>query len=70
VPRGFDPEHPRAELLKMKGLHVGREFAPARWLATRAACDRVVDTWRAAAPVNRWLDKHVGPSTQAPPEPD
>jgi uncharacterized protein (TIGR02453 family) len=70
VPRGFDADHPRAELLKMKGIHVGRQFAPARWLGTRAAYDRIVDTWRAAAPVNRWLDKHVGPSTQAPPEPD
>lgn len=70
VPRGFDADHPRAELLKMKGIHVGREFAPARWLGSRAAYDRIVDTWRAAAPVNRWLDKNVGPSTQAPPEPD
>jgi len=70
VPRGFDAEHPRAELLKLKGLHIGRSFPPARWLGTRAALDRIVETWRAPAEVNRWFDKHVGPSTQAPPEPD
>ncbi len=70
APRGFPPDHPRVELLRMKGMHVGREFAPARWLATPAALERIVKTWRAAAPVNRWLDRHVGPSTLAPPEPD
>ena len=70
VPRGFDPEHPRGELLRYKGLHVGKQFSPARWLHSRAAIDRILATWRAAAPVNRWLDRHVGPSTEAPPEPD
>ena len=29
-----------------------------------------VTAWRDAAPVNRWLDRNVGPSTLAPPEPD
>lgn len=70
VPRGFDPEHPRGELLRNKGLHVGKQFPTARWLHSAAALDRILTTWRAAAPVNRWLDRHVGPSTEAPPEPD
>lgn len=70
VPRGYDAEHPRADLLRHKGMHVGRTFAPARWLATAAALDRIVTTWRDAQPVNRWLDRHVGPSTTAPPEPE
>jgi uncharacterized protein (TIGR02453 family) len=69
VPRGFDPDHPRAELLKMKGVHVGKAFGAPRWLHGRGALDRIVTVWRDAAPVNRWLDRHVGPSTAPPPEP-
>ena len=70
APRGFDPDHPRVDLLRMKGVHVGRTFGSPRWMHTAAAADRVVTAWRDAAPVNRWLDRNVGPSTLAPPEPD
>jgi uncharacterized protein (TIGR02453 family) len=70
APRGFDPEHPRGDLLRMKGIHVGRTFGTPRWLHTKAAADRITTAWRDAGPVNRWLDRHVGPSTLAPPEPD
>jgi uncharacterized protein (TIGR02453 family) len=70
VPRGFDADHPRAELLKHKGMHVGREFGAPKWLQSAGAAERIMAVWRDAAPVNRWLDRHVGPSTLAPPEPD
>ncbi|HUI49132.1 MAG TPA: DUF2461 domain-containing protein [Acidimicrobiia bacterium] len=70
APRGIDPDHPRAELLRMKGIHVGRSFGAPRWLHTAGASERILGAWRDAAPVNRWLDHHVGPSTLAPPEPD
>jgi uncharacterized protein (TIGR02453 family) len=70
APRGFDPEHPRAGLLRMKGMHVGRSFGTPRWLHTKAAAERIITAWRDAGPVNRWLDRHVGPSTLAPAEPD
>lgn len=70
VPRGFEPDHPRADLLRLKGMHVGREFGAPKWLHTAAALDKIVTAWRDAKPVNRWLDRHVGPSTVAPPEPD
>ena len=70
APRGIDPDHPRVELLRMKGIHVGRTFGAPRWIHTAAAADRVVAAWRDAGPVNRWLDRNVGPSTLAPPEPD
>jgi uncharacterized protein (TIGR02453 family) len=69
APRGYPKDHPRIELLRNKGLTVGRSFVPARWMHTRAAYDRIVGVWRDAAPVNRWLDRHVGPSTVAPREP-
>jgi uncharacterized protein (TIGR02453 family) len=70
APRGYPPDHPRVELLRMKGMHVGRTFGAPAWVHTSRALDRIVTAWRDAAPVNRWLDKHVGPSTLAPPEPD
>ena len=70
APRGFEPDHPRVDLLRMKGVHVGRTFGAPRWMHTAAAANRVVTAWRDAAPVNRWLDRNVGPSTLAPPEPD
>lgn len=70
APRGIDPDHPRVELLRMKGIHVGRPFGAPRWLHTPGASERVVAAWRDAAPVNRWLDRNVGPSTLAPAEPD
>jgi uncharacterized protein (TIGR02453 family) len=70
VPRGYDADHERAELLRQKGIHVGRSYPPAKWLHTAGARDRILTAWRDAGPVNRWLDRNVGPSTQAPREPD
>lgn len=70
APRGVDPDHPRVDLLRMKGIHVGRTFGAPRWIHSAAAAERVVGAWRDAAPVNKWLDRNVGPSTLAPPEPD
>ena len=70
APRGYPQDHPRIELLRHKGMHAGREFGAPRWLHTKGALDRIVKTWRDAAPMNRWFDRHVGPSTLPPPEPD
>ncbi len=53
----------------MKGVRVEGTFGTARWIHSAAAADRIVTAWRDAAPVNRWLDRHVGPSTLAPREP-
>jgi uncharacterized protein (TIGR02453 family) len=62
VPRGFDKEHSRAELLKHKGLYAGRTFEPAAWLHTARAKTKVVETWRALAPLIAWVETNVGPS--------
>ncbi len=67
APRGYPKDHPRIELLRRKGLVASREFAPAPWLHTRRAKDRIVKTWRDARTLNDWLDAHVGPS-ELPPE--
>jgi uncharacterized protein (TIGR02453 family) len=60
VPKGFAPDHPRAELLKYKGLVCRFPAIPtgllhqpalARWLLTHA---------RANAPMVLWLRRHLG----------
>src|SRR6185437_5413924 len=61
APKGYPKEHPRIELLRMKGLVASRSWAPAPWLHTAAAKKRVADVFRAGAPMLSWLDAHVGP---------
>jgi uncharacterized protein (TIGR02453 family) len=62
VPRGYPADHPRADLLRHKGLIAWRHWPVASWLHTRAAKQRVVDFLRAAAPLQAWLDEQVGPT--------
>jgi uncharacterized protein (TIGR02453 family) len=69
APRGYAKDHPRIELLRMKGLVLGSTLPLARWMHTSKALDRIVTVWDDARPMNRWLEKHVGPSTLPPPEP-
>ena len=69
TPRGWPKDHARIDLLRRKGLIAGRAHPPARWLHTAKALDRVLAVWRGVAPLGRWLDTHVGPSTLPPPEP-
>jgi uncharacterized protein (TIGR02453 family) len=60
VPRGFPRDHPHAALLRYKSVIAGRALPPGPPLQTRAALTFVADTWRAAAPLNAWLETHVG----------
>jgi uncharacterized protein (TIGR02453 family) len=68
APRGYPRDHPRIELLRMKGLVTWREWPVAAWMGTAKAKDRVVGFLHDAAPLRAWLDKHVGASTLPPPE--
>lgn len=60
APRGFPKDHPRIELLRHKGIAMMKSWPVGAWLGTRKAKDRVVTALRAAAPLNEWLDRHVG----------
>lgn len=60
APRGVDRDHPRIDLLRLKGIAMMKEWPVAGWLGTKSAKDRVVATLRDAAPLNEWLDRHVG----------
>jgi len=69
APRGFARDHPRARLLRHKALFGGKRMEPTDNGITRAkALRHVRTTWDACAPINAWLDKHVGPS-RLPEEP-
>jgi len=68
APRGYPKDHPRIELLRLKGLITWREWPPAAWMGTAKAAERVVGFLRASAPLRGWLDEHVGASTLPPPE--
>jgi uncharacterized protein (TIGR02453 family) len=68
APRGYARDHPRIELLRLKGLVATRHWKPVKWMQTKAVVGRVREAWEIAAPMNAWLDAHVGPSTLAPDE--
>jgi hypothetical protein len=53
----------------MKGLTCGKAFPRAKWMQSAQALDRITTVWDDATPMNRWLERNVGPSTLPPPEP-
>jgi len=55
VPKGFDPEHPRAEHLKRKGLTVGFPALPKGLLASPNLVPWLVDKTKTSAPLVEWL---------------
>ena len=62
--RGYPKDHPRMELLRLKGLVASRSWPPAAWQSTAAAKKRVVDAFQSAAPLVAWLHTNVGSSDQ------
>ncbi|AFR30090.1 MULTISPECIES: DUF2461 domain-containing protein [Micrococcaceae] len=61
VPRGFDQDHPRAELLKHKSLSAGVEVGQPDWLSTPAAKDRIAARWEVLRPLVGWVSDHAAP---------
>ena len=55
VPRGFDPAHPRAELLKHKGLYAGIEMKPPAELHGPELVGFCRDHFQALLPLHRQL---------------
>jgi uncharacterized protein (TIGR02453 family) len=62
VPRGYPRDHPRAELLRNKGIAAFKQWPVASWLKTAAAKKRVEDFMVSARPLGDWLAMNVGPS--------
>ena len=65
APRGYEKDHPRIDLLRLKGLIAWKQWPPAAWLGTAKAKDRVVTFLHDAKPLNTWLERHVGATTLA-----
>jgi len=61
APRGYPRDHPRVKLLRHKSLVAGSRLASrGNRIGRDAALDHVRGTWNACAPMNAWLDAHVG----------
>lgn len=60
VPRGYDKEHPRAELLKHKSLSAGLMLGQPSWLPTPRAKQEIADRWEQLRPLVNWIGEHAG----------
>lgn len=60
VPRGFDRDHPRADLLKRKGLAAWKQWPVEPWLGTAKARTNIVKFLDSAEPLRDWLSANVG----------
>lgn len=59
VPRGFDKDHPRAELLKHKSITAGVNVGQPDWLATPGAADEVARRWEELRPLVEWIGRYA-----------
>ncbi|HTN23052.1 MAG TPA: DUF2461 domain-containing protein [Solirubrobacteraceae bacterium] len=66
APRGYPPDHPRADLLRRKAFTVSRRHALQAWLHEPRCADIVRAQLEAARPLVAWLAKHVGPAAARP----
>jgi uncharacterized protein (TIGR02453 family) len=64
VPRGYDRDHPRANLLRLTDLTIGRRYEPDPWMHEPAALDIIRKGWRQIRTWGDWLREHVGPSQE------
>lgn len=61
VPRGYDREHPRAELLKHKSLSAGMDLGQPDWLDSPAAAREIAALWDQLRPLVDWVSHHAAP---------
>ena len=64
VPKPYAPDHPRADLLRLKKVVAARSWARPTWLLDRRAVTKVAGAWRAAAPLGDWLAANVGAGSE------
>jgi uncharacterized protein (TIGR02453 family) len=64
APKGYSPDHPRIDYLRMKRMTVFRRHQLGRWLHTRECDKRIRSELEAARPFVTWISDRVGPSTQ------
>ncbi|MGE5185934.1 MAG: DUF2461 domain-containing protein [Acidobacteriota bacterium] len=59
VPKPYAEDHPRGELLRMRGLTGGLPEIPRGMLHRAALADWLVDQLRPTVPLVRWLHQHM-----------
>ena len=58
APRGYDKDHPRIELLKMKTVLGMRRYGFEPFVHTAELLDKVREDWRRLRPLVTWLEEH------------
>lgn len=61
VPRGYNKDHPRAELLKHKSLSAGLELGQPGWVETSDAVREISALWEQLRPLVDWVGRHAAP---------
>ncbi len=64
APKGYTPDHPRIERLRMKQLTLFHRHQLGRWLHTAKCDERVRSQFEAAQPFVTWINGRVGPTTE------
>jgi uncharacterized protein (TIGR02453 family) len=65
APRGYSPDHPRIDRLRLKQLTVSRRHPLEPWLHEPECDERVRSGLEAARPLVQWLTERVGPSQRS-----
>jgi uncharacterized protein (TIGR02453 family) len=60
VPRGYDADHQRIELLRHKSLYAGLSYEPDDALHEPETAARVRSRWRQVRKLNEWAADHIG----------
>ncbi len=60
MPRGYDPEHPDADLLRRRNLRLGGVCPVPRAIHDRRFVAWCARRFEAVADVHRWLVTHLG----------
>jgi uncharacterized protein (TIGR02453 family) len=58
VPRGYEKDHPRIDLLKMRTVLGMKRYGFEPFIHTAELLDRVRDDWRRLRPLVSWLAEH------------
>jgi uncharacterized protein (TIGR02453 family) len=61
VPRGFDRDHPRGELLKHKSVSAGMELGQPDWVDTPDAAPKISELWDQLRPLVEWVGRYAAP---------
>lgn len=62
VPRGYPANHPRADLLRWKGIEVNHRVRRPAWVDVASASSGIDELLREPAALHDWLTRYVGAS--------